>query len=339
MTFLRDAWYPAAWVEEVTDKPHARTILETPIVFYRLADGTAVALSDTCPHRFAPLHMGKVDADAIVCPYHGLRFGADGRCVHNPHGGISSTLKIKSYPLAERYGLHWIWMGAGAADHHALHALNEFDEDGLVWVHGTINVAANYQLVIDNLLDLSHVEFMHPFLGAPGASTRMRYEAKADENVVYSNSYLDNEPTSPLFRMLWTDAPDVSRFAAKMRWMAPANLILRTDVTNVGHDLDDPVLRLPTAHLLTPVNENTTRYFWAAARNVALNDENLSQMMRSGIEAAFQMEDEPMIAAVQERMTALGLQVGSEAYFKTDSAAVQARRIVNRLIASEVPAV
>jgi vanillate O-demethylase monooxygenase subunit len=91
-------------------------------------------------------------------------------------------------------------------------------------------------------------------------------------------------------------------------------------------------------HLLAPVGATQTRYFWAAARNVALEDENLSQMMRAGTEAAFQTEDEPMIAAVQERMAALGLQVGNEAYFKTDSAAVQARRIVARLLASEAAA-
>ncbi len=333
--FLKNAWYPAAWVEEVTSAPHVRTILDTPIVFFLTSNGDAVAIADTCPHRFAPLHMGKVEEDVIVCPYHGLRFASNGRCVHNPHGGISSTLKVASYPLQNRHGLYWIWMGVEGPDFDALPNLSEFEEEALVWVHGTINVAAHYQLVIDNLLDLSHVEFMHPFLGMPGASQRTRYEAKVEGSLVHSNSYLDDEPTSPLIRMLWPDAPDRSRFESKMRWAPPANLALQMRVAAVDGDLNDPILRMPTIHLLTPVSTVETRYFWAAARNVALEDEALSEMMRSGTETAFQTEDEPMIAAVQARMAALGLRVGDEAYLKTDAGAVQARRVLAGLLMAE----
>jgi vanillate O-demethylase monooxygenase subunit len=79
MKYLREAWYAASWSEEITAKPIGLTMLDEPLVFYRNAAGQPIALSDTCPHRFAPLHLGKVNGDVITCPYHGLQLGADGK--------------------------------------------------------------------------------------------------------------------------------------------------------------------------------------------------------------------------------------------------------------------
>jgi vanillate O-demethylase monooxygenase subunit len=267
MSFLREMWYAASWDEEVAAMPVGLTLLDEPIVFYRNAAGQVVALSDTCPHRFAPLHLGKVNGDVISCPYHGLQFGQDGKCVLNPHGPIPAAAHLRAYPVALRYGLLWVWMGMGPADFDKLPVLPEFSIEGLTWVHGTIAVGANYQLVIDNLMDLTHVEFMHPMLAMPGASYRVKYEAKVEDDVVSSISLLENEPTSPLIRMLWPAAPDHTKFDTHMRWRAPSNLMLGMNVTTVDGDLNDPVLRMPTAHILTPVSATATRYFWAAAKN------------------------------------------------------------------------
>jgi vanillate O-demethylase monooxygenase subunit len=335
MTYLREAWYAASWAEDVTEKPIGLMILDEPLVFYRGADGAPIALSDTCPHRFAPLHMGKVSGNVIACPYHGLQFGADGKCVLNPHGPVPAAAQIRAYPIAQRYGLLWIWMGAGPADAKKLPVLPEFSIEGLTWVHGKIDVAANYQLVIDNLMDLTHVEFMHPMLGMAGASYRVKYEAKAEGDTIYSISLLDNEPTTPLIRMLWPTAPDHSKFTTIMSWRAPSNLMLGMNVTTVDGDLENPVLRMPTAHILTPVTAGSTRYFWAAARNVATENEQFSAMLKAGSEAAFQNEDEPMVAAVQARMAMPHTKNIRQVLFKSDAGAVQARRVLDRLIDAE----
>jgi vanillate O-demethylase monooxygenase subunit len=337
MAYLRNVWYPAAWPEEVTPQPHVRFILDQPIVFYRGESGEALALSDTCPHRFAPLHMGKVQGDIIACPYHGLRFGPDGKCVHNPHGGISSTFNIPAYSLAEHYGLLWIWIGDAPADPEKLPVIPEFADRSFTWVHGTIDVAGNYQLLIDNLLDLSHVEFMHPMLGMPGAAARTRYEARVDGDRVYSMYWLDDEPTSPVIRLSWPDAPEHTRFDARMRWEAPANLALAMRVTTVGGDLENPVISRPTIHLMTPVSETQTRYFWAAGRNVATEDQAVSAALRAGTEAAFKNEDAPMIAAIQARTKALGENAPAQISFRTDASAIQARRILARLTEAQKP--
>jgi vanillate O-demethylase monooxygenase subunit len=335
MKFLRNAWYAATWTEEVTEKPVGHMILGEPVVFFRTEQGEAVALSDTCPHRFAPLHLGKVTGSVIACPYHGLQFNASGKCVLNPHGPIPAAANIRAYPLAERYGLFWIWMGDKPADIERLPRLPEFEIENLTWVHGTLTVGANYLLVIDNLMDLSHTEFLHPFLGSPGSSTRVRYESHMEGDVLCSNYQLDDEPTLPVTRTLWPSAPERMRFSAKMHWHAPSNLVLSMNVTEVGGDLDNPAVRMPSANILTPETENSTRYFWASGRSTATDNEEVSAMIRQGVEAAFRYEDEPMVAAVQARMAILDMSKMKPVLFKTDAGAVQAQRLLTRLIEAE----
>ena len=111
MSFIRNAWYPAAWSADVAAEPLARTFLGEEVVLYRASAGQPVALANACPHRFAALAKGKLHGDSIACPYHGLQFGTDGRCTHNPHGPATGAMRVRSYPLCERNGMIWIWMG------------------------------------------------------------------------------------------------------------------------------------------------------------------------------------------------------------------------------------
>ncbi len=114
MTFLKNAWYVAAWSAEIVQGAlFSRTLLGEPVVFFRKPDGGVAAIGDRCPHRFAPLHRGLLDGGQVQCPYHGLRFDASGICVHNPHGNgaIPRTARVRAYLLAERDLIVWIWMG------------------------------------------------------------------------------------------------------------------------------------------------------------------------------------------------------------------------------------
>ncbi|MBB1163233.1 Rieske 2Fe-2S domain-containing protein, partial [Aquariibacter albus] len=118
MSYLKNAWVVAALSSEVG--PEAlfhRTLLDTPVLIYRKADGTPVALHDRCPHRFAPLHLGRRIGDEVACLYHALRFDCSGQCTHNPHGNgqIPAAAQVRSFPLLERHGFLWIWMGEPAA--------------------------------------------------------------------------------------------------------------------------------------------------------------------------------------------------------------------------------
>lgn len=336
MPYLRECWYAAGWSGEFAQTPVARTILSRPIVLYRNNSGACVALDDRCPHRFAPLSRDRLAGDRIVCGYHGLEFDLTGRCVHNPHGGsVPAALSVGTYPVTERYGMVWIWMGAAdGADVDRIPALPVLAEPALSWVHGQLHVAANYELVIDNLLDLTHVEFLHPFLAASGNAARTTFTAKQDGDRVTAIYTIADEPISGLFQLLWEGDETTADMHAHMHWQAPSNLHLDVGMRVPGQDPADGAL-IPSVHLLTPETEDTTHYFWAAGRNRRHGDEEISGMLHYGTQNAFENEDEPMIRAVRSRMDGNDLFAQRPALLSIDEAAVRARRVLKRLIDAE----
>lgn len=335
--YLKNAWYAASWEQDLGAAPVAVTMLDEPIVLFRDTGGKVNALQDTCPHRFAPLSRGQVRGDVIVCGYHGLEFAGNGLCVRNPHGKgvIPNALHVRTYPVAHHCGMIWVWIGRpDRADPALLPSFPDLAGDRFTWVHGQLDVAANYELIIDNLLDLSHVEFLHPFLASPGNSERTRYRAEQRGDQVSAYYDVENEPISGLFQLLWTGDAQVANLIAYMHWQAPTNLSLDNGMSTsavVGED--DP--RVQVIHLLTPQSEGKTRYFWAAGRNCAHGNDQISQMLRFGTQNAFENEDEPMIQAVRSRMHSNDLFAHKPALIATDEAGVRARRVLARLIAEE----
>jgi len=336
MTFLRNAWYAAGWASDLGDEPVARTILEEPVVLFRTAeDGKVHALRDACPHRFAPLSMGKLMPDRIKCPYHGLEFAGSGKCVHNPHGkgAIPGSLSVPAFPVAERYGMLWVWMGAAdKADESALPDIPRLEDDDFSWIHGVLEVDGNYQLVLDNLLDLTHVEFLHPMLASEGNSQRTTFRFEQEGDVVRAYYDVVDEPITGLFQILWESDAQTAGLHAYMHWHAPANLYLDTGMFS---DEADGGPKIPTVHFLAPESEGRTRYYWAAGRNRQHGNEQVSGMLHFATQNAFENEDEPMIRAVRSRMQSNNLFAHKPALLPMDEAAVRARRVIDKRIAAE----
>jgi phenylpropionate dioxygenase-like ring-hydroxylating dioxygenase large terminal subunit len=333
VAFIKESWYAALWVADLGTAPIRRTYLGTPVVLYRGAAGQPIALADSCPHRFAPLSRGKLHGDAIQCLYHGLRFGPDGRCVHNPHGPIPSVARVRTYPLREHGGLLWIWMGAAPPDESSMPDVELLTDASWAWVHGSLHVNGNYQLVIDNLLDLTHVDFMHPFL-AQDCPEPLHYQAKQEGERVFA-IYGRAEARAGVFvHSVWPEAPPNVRMWANMRWDAPANLFLDIGFARMGGTNDD-ALKNPAYHLLTPETETTTHYFWAVGRNMRQDDPVLSENLLNGVQTTFINEDEPMIAAIQAAMGSHSLDEMRPLLLNIDNAAVRARRVVARRLESE----
>ena len=174
-----NAWYAAAWDYEVTGKAIlSRTIAEKPLAFYRTSTGRPVALADACWHRLAPLSMGKlVGADEIQCPYHGLRFNSAGRCTQMPaQETINPSAMVPSYPVVERNRYIWVWPGdPTAADPDLIPDMFQMDSPEWAGDGRTIAVEANYQLVLDNLMDLTHEEFVHSSSHRAGRAERVGF--------------------------------------------------------------------------------------------------------------------------------------------------------------------
>lgn len=340
--FIRESWYPACWADALDDQPVKRTFLNEDIVLYRTEDGDPVALGNACPHRFAPLHKGRLHGSSIACPYHGLRFSPQGECSHNPHGPVPKAVRVRAYPLFERHGMIWIWMGAPEnADPAKLPLIADREDDRFEWVTGYLHVQGNYQLVIDNLLDLTHVEFMHPFLAGSGTdgSRSLQINCFEDGEQVVSRYYQNDLERTPLVAALWDEAPERISMVAEMRWNAPANLVQenRFDVAEEVELCEGAVL-IPFCHLLTPETESTTHYFWGSGRNLKVGIPEVSQGLAAGIGTTFSTEDEPMIADIQEHIGDRDLMDMKPLLLTIDKSAVLARRRVAATIAQETAA-
>lgn len=337
MTFLRNAWYAAGWSQDFGDGPSARTFLDDPVVLFRGADGTLVALADMCPHRFAPLSLGKHEGDTIRCPYHGLVFDRSGACIHNPHGkGVRpSSLNVRSYPVREQDSLAWIWMGE--AEKAATCEPPDYaflGDEGMKTLRGYLHVSANYELVTDNLLDLSHAEFLHPFIMPEGTASHIVYRAEQNGEQVSALHTMPNQPNTPLFMLMFDDGVTRIDGYANSYWQAPANMYL--DVGGTALDTSPgQVVSLPQVHLLTPETEHSTHYIWSMARSLAVDSVSVDEMMLAGLDNAFRNEDEPMIRAVAERMKCRPLFDLNPALLPMDEGAVRARRILAKRIAEE----
>ena len=157
MTCLRNAWYVAAWADELGDAPLGRALLDEKVVLFRQGDGAVAALADRCPHRFVPLSLGKVCDGQLTCGYHGLRFAVDER--FNDH--VRAASRRKSYPVVERHRAVWMWMGNEPARPDDIPDFAFLDDPGFEVISGVTAMAANYLLEIDNLMDLSHLDYLH----------------------------------------------------------------------------------------------------------------------------------------------------------------------------------
>ena len=341
-SFIRESWYPASWSNMLAREPVGRKFLDEDVVLYRTDNGDPVALGNVCPHRFARLSKGRLHGNTIACPYHGLRFSPDGQCSHNPHGPTPKSVRVRSYPLAEKYGMIWIWMGKpDHADPSKLPPIPVREDSRFDWVSGYLHVAGDYQLVVDNLSDLSHVEFMHPFLAnIDNRPDNLQIRCFEDGEQVVTR-YYRNEITPPqLVTGLWDDAPERISLAVEMRWNAPANLIQesRFDVAEEVEQCKGQLLT-PFCHLLTPETASTTHYFWAAGRNMKTGIPEVSKGFELGIAATFKGEDEPMIADIQNHVGDRELFDLKPLLLSIDKSAVLARRRISARIAQEAEAV
>lgn len=340
MSYLANAWYCAAFGHELGTSPLAVTILDEPLVLYRTAQGRATCLQDRCPHRFAPLSRGKVCGDHLQCAYHGLEFGSDGACKRNPWGdhGIPNAAKVRSYPVIERDMLLWVWMGdpERARPEEVLDLTAHLNIPQHPVVYGAYTLSANYELVTDNLLDLSHGIYLHggSLTNGPGQTGSLEVELKHQGTVITALHRRHNEIPSPHFRKSWGLSERVDHHS-DMVWHAPSNLVHDVGVTVPGRPASEGIY-LHVAHLLTPVSEKQTKYHWIASRNFDIENESVSKALYEAIHHAFTEEDEPMIAAVQERMGTIDLLSLKPVVLRGDAAGIRARRVLQKLRAQEL---
>lgn len=333
--FLRRAWYVAGWADELGAEPQARVFLGQPVALFRDAAGSAHAIGGRCPHRFAALGNGRVEGDLLLCPYHGLGFGADGRCAHNPHlGDPPPDAAVPVYPVAERHGLLWIWMGeAERADPAAIPDFSWLTDPRWEVVRGATVAEGHYELYSDNILDLAHVNFVHPALAADAFTVGER-RFWQDGETVHALYTRENDRLSIGIAALLGTGERAQDFIGEVVWHAPATLYFAFLSGDPGTPRDDMTL-LPSLHAFTPETADTTHYIWASARDFALGDADFSAAMHGALQHAFEHEDMPIIRDSHRLMAGQDFWTLRPLVLPGDGGGVRARRQLRRMIAAE----
>ena len=200
---VRDEWYVIAFSHEVDgQRPLLRYCCGDRIVLFRTAQGAPVALYDRCPHRGSPLSLGKIADDTLQCPYHGFRYGAEGRCMRVPsQAAIIPELAVHSYPVVEKGGFVWLWPGvAEHADPARLPDCQAFGLDRPGWTakpYLLLEIKANYALLFENLLDTSHISFLHGTALDGGRMASSTFHLESDGNTVRLTRELKGDTPTP----------------------------------------------------------------------------------------------------------------------------------------------
>lgn len=326
----------AGWSDELSGGVMARCLLDTPIVFFRDNAGKPRALHDRCPHRFAPLSKGMITTGALTCGYHGLAFGGDGACVSNPHGPIVKAMKVDSYPVREMYRAIWVWLGdPELATKHDLPDLSFLSEaPDSAFSSGHLLSKGNYQLYVDNILDLTHADFLHPTTLGGGSLTRTKPEIYEDGDKVSIQWHAFNETPSPLqSRQLPKDCVQVDSWM-EVTWQPPATMVLLSGAVPTGTPRASGGNMLNT-HIMTPESPGVTHYFFAATRDFALHDVELNEQISKMRAEIFGNEDSPMITAQYDRMEGAEFWSLKPLLLPIDKGAVLVRRVLERLITAE----
>ena len=306
--YVRNAWYVAAWSHELeAGKPIPASILDEPIVLYRSESGRLVALEDRCVHRLAPLSLGRCEGDRLRCMYHGLLYDPDGAVAEIPGQDlIPKGARVRSYPIADRHDWVWVWMGDPAQADEALipPAVGLSDPDYILG-HGHLDYAAEARLINDNLLDFSHLSYVHATsFGAgpefaeslPKLETLERgvrfsrwmvgtYGQSTRKSPVPIDSYMTYDFLIPGVLLMWSGQYP-SGTAVKLGYAQPRL-----------EDAEDGVTF--TSQAVTPLGPKASRYFFSWGPRCGHGDEALRDTLMELAAVAFG-EDKTMIEAQQK---------------------------------------
>jgi vanillate O-demethylase monooxygenase subunit len=339
--FPKNAWYVACMPHEIDDKPLGRRICGESIVFYRGPDNRAAALEDFCPHRGAPLSLGRVVEGKLVCGYHGLEMGCDGRTVAMPGQRVRGFPPIRAFPAVERHGFIWVWPGdPSQADSAKIHFLEWADNPEWAYGGGLYQIHCDYRLMIDNLMDLTHETYVHATSIGQKEIDEAPVTTKTEGDEVITSRFMNDIKAPPFWKMalrghnLPDDQP-VDRWQI-CRFTPPSHVMIEVGVALAGQGgyQADPKVKASSivVDFITPETETSIWYFWGMARNFNPKDKALTASIREGQGKIFS-EDLEMLERQQQNL--LAHPERKLLMLNIDAGGVQSRRVLDRLVAQE----
>ena len=335
--FIRNCWYVIAWDHEIVgDALFSRTVLDEPILVYRRADGGYVALEDRCCHRLAPLSIGRREGDCVRCGYHGLKFDPSGRCIEIPGlERVPEQARVRTYPVAVKNKWIFVWMGDPLKADVALLPDN-FSCDHPEWKNkpGYLHYDTDYLLICDNLLDFSHLSYVHEkTLGGSPAIAQARAQIEPVPRGIRVTRRVHDVPAPPFYQRFHKFETHLDRWFI-YDFVLPGTLLMHSGGRPVGNSGDDMTnaVQLHSCQTLTPETATSTHYFFQQSHRAGEGDDRIVQSIYDSLVGAFN-EDRDMISAQarniarspNSKMLPLGI----------DSALVQFRRLIDREIAAE----
>lgn len=342
--FPKNAWYVAGTPAEIDGGPLGRSVCGERMVFYRGPEGQAVGLEDWCPHRGAPLSLGRVVDGKLVCGYHGLEMGCEGRAIAMPGQRVRGFPPVAAYPVIERYGYVWVWPGdAAKADPALLPRLDWAEDPGWTFGGGVFHVQCDYRLMIDNLMDLTHEKYVHATsIGQQELDEIVPRTTTEGESVITQRD-IPGVKAPPFWQAAMRgngldDQATVDRWQ-RCRFTPPSSVMIDVGVALVGQGgYDAPAAAKASGivvDLITPETDTSIWYFWGLARNFRPEDLALTASIREAQSKVFQ-EDLEMLES-QQRNLLLRPQRRLLS-LNTDLGGAQARRILDRLVQQEAAA-
>ena len=324
--FVRNAWYAAGWSEEFGRTLLERTICGTPLVFFRREDDSLAVLDGTCPHRQYPLALGRLQGDVIECGYHGIAFDSTGACARVPGTDKAQrAMRVNGHRAIERGGLVWVWPGEPNLADESLIAERWLSDAQWTSVHGTKYLHCRAQLLIENLLDLSHETFLHAGSIGEAGIAESPITTTVDDRHVSAKRVIPNVPPAPLFQKAGLSG-NIDRGQNAEFW-APGLCLTLASAT--PRQPGQPTFRWSVIHCVTPETATTTHYFWAVARDYMLDDDGVSDAWRRGADAVFD-QDVDALNAQEKRVAALPAN-HIELSIPGDAAALASRKLMRAL--------
>ncbi|GGV27864.1 Rieske 2Fe-2S domain-containing protein [Actinomadura sp. LOL_016] len=339
MVFARNQWYVAAYGEEVGDGLLARTVCGEPLVLYRTGAGEAVALADRCVHRRFPLSESNRDGDRIVCGYHGFTYDPDGTCVAVPgQARVPRTARVPAYQVVEQDSLVWVWIGdGGAGDAAAIPRAPWLESPAYTTVRGMEPLAARYELLVDNLLDLSHETYLHAgYIGTPEvAQTPITTEADEEAGVVHVSRRMKDVECPPFYSESTGVQGRIDRWQ-DIEFHPPCFYLLHSRIAPTGVEpgpdgADPDAFHVEVGYAIVPETETTTHDFWWVARDFALDDATVSAFLHDSNRTVVLQDVEALNKL--EKVVASEPEGQRELSINIDTGGLAARRMLRKLTA------
>jgi phenylpropionate dioxygenase-like ring-hydroxylating dioxygenase large terminal subunit len=339
--FLKNVWYIAAWSSEVpVEGIFKRKLLGEDVIFYRQSNGNVVGMADYCPHRFAPLSLGRHEGDNLRCMYHGLVFDGTGKCIEAPFSDCPpEKVRAKVYPTIERDRYIWIWMGDEIkADTDLIPSLKRMNDKNWHYIPRHLVYKCNFQLLMDNLLDASHLAFVHAnSIGGGQYHAEQLPQLETFDWGVRVTKKFEDVPIPPFVKNIAKFKGNSDRWQI-FDWRISGNqLIINSGQAPTGTgalegNYVDEAFHFYSVQTITPETERSTHYFFMFAHSFSEDQVGIAVEIDQQFAVVLQ-EDRVMLEAQQANLEAFPDH--SMAGIKSDRAVAKARMLLEERMKEE----